>query len=257
MALPDGCCQEDVPVVFLHGVGLGIMPYLHMMRVIQKALPHNRLMVIEVPHVALRPCSRASRFDEVAAAVKDMVLKSGAQKCCLVAHSYGTFVASRVVQLYPDIVHSTCLLDPVSMMTCYPQLLANFVYRSWVFPRCLDDVVDLVRFACSRDLLISETFCRLFHWTEIMLWPHDLPAKSLVVVAGADDLVPAELVMAQLKMAGHPAKVLYHEDLGHGGFLMDFEFQNQIINQLQQLMAVEPEAPVAARGSKGKTVTFG
>jgi len=30
---------------------------------------------------------------------------------------------------------------------------------------------------------------------------------SLVVLSGCDDLVPSELVMAQLKLAGHPAKV--------------------------------------------------
>lgn len=41
--------------------------------------------------------------------------------------------------------------------------------------------------------------CRLFHWSELMLWPQDLPCNSLVVLSGADDLVPSELVMAQLK----------------------------------------------------------
>lgn len=39
-------------------------------------------------------------------------------------------------------------------------------------------------------------------------WPPPLLYDcSLVVLSGCDDLVPAELVMAQLKLAGHPAKV--------------------------------------------------
>ena len=39
-----------------------------------------------------------------------------------------------------------------------------------------------------------------------MLFPDDLPARSVVVLSGGDDLVPGELVMQQLKTKGHPAK---------------------------------------------------
>ena len=39
----------------------------------------------------------------------------------------GTFCVSRVCQLHPKLVHSAVLLDPVSMLTFYPQLLHNFI----------------------------------------------------------------------------------------------------------------------------------
>ncbi len=42
-----------------------------------------------------------------------------------------------------------------------------------------------------------------------MLWPQDLPQRAAVILSGRDDLVPAELVMAQLKLSRHPAKVGY------------------------------------------------
>ena len=36
-------------------------------------------------------------------------------RACVVAHSYGTLVASRLVKRFPSRLHSLCLVDPV----CY------------------------------------------------------------------------------------------------------------------------------------------
>lgn len=48
------------------------------------------------------------------------------------------------------------LMDPVCMLTIYPQLLQNFVYKA---PRMNFNVIGLVdslRFVFSRDLLVAE-----------------------------------------------------------------------------------------------------
>lgn len=48
------------------------------------------------------------------------------------------------------------LMDPVCMLTIYPQLLRNFVYK---LPRMAANVlglVDSLRFVFSRDLLVAE-----------------------------------------------------------------------------------------------------
>lgn len=29
----------------------------------------------------------------------------------------------------PQMVHSLCLIDPVTMLICHPQLLSNFIYK--------------------------------------------------------------------------------------------------------------------------------
>lgn len=103
-----------------------------------------------------------------AAAVAAVLERRGYRHACIVGHSYGTFVASRLCQLHPkvcaqegpggagylqgrraaaslarppticpcprpapclpaspvcaQVVHSVCLLDPVAMMTCHPQV---------------------------------------------------------------------------------------------------------------------------------------
>ena len=193
--------EETVPVVFLHGVGFGSLPYLHFIQKLMKACPRSPFILLEMPHVALRLCREAESVDAVAiaavAAVERLrqttttgkrisssssssslsspnnpLIKTTTSTACFIGHSYGTFCISRIVQLFPEAVHSTALLDPVCMLTCYPQLLFNFIYReiSMASITSVAAAVDAVRFICSRDLTISQAFCRLFHWSELMLW---------------------------------------------------------------------------------------
>ena len=49
---------------------------------------------------------------------------------CLVGHSYGTAVASRLLQAAPQRVHSLALLDPVCFGMFMPNMLRNFLYKS-------------------------------------------------------------------------------------------------------------------------------
>lgn len=50
------------------------------------------------------------------------------------------------------------LIDPVCLMTCYPDLLHNFVYRQpkWETLFSMIGLMDVLRYVCSRDLLIAE-----------------------------------------------------------------------------------------------------
>jgi pimeloyl-ACP methyl ester carboxylesterase len=239
--------KSTVPVVFLHGVGFGTLPYLHFIRSLMKACPQSPYILLEMPHVALRLCREAEAVDDVATAAVAAVHKLGFKQACFVGHSYGTFCISRIVQLYPEAVHSTALLDPVCMMTCYPQLLYNFIYRKFVLSDLLSSflaAVDGVRFLCSRDLTISQAFCRRFHWSELMLWPEDLPReryRSLIVLSGKDDLVPGELVQIQFDVAEHPARVLYHPELGHGGLLLDSQWMGVVVSGVKKLVYRDEE----------------
>lgn len=44
-----------------------------------------------------------------------MLAAHGYSRAAVVAHSYGTTIASRLVIKYPQLVHSMCLTDPVSV----------------------------------------------------------------------------------------------------------------------------------------------
>lgn len=73
--------------------------------------------------------------------------------------------------------------------------------------------------------------------SELQLWPQDLPRRALVVLSGEDDLVPSQLVLAQLKTSGHPATVMHHPDLGHGGILLAPEYMAEFVARLRAMLA--------------------
>jgi hypothetical protein len=104
---------EITPVTFLHGVGLGMLPYLAFLWAILQAFQGHPVFVIEVRHVSLRLCGSARTVDDIVCALAAMLRRHGVQRSHFAAHSFGTFVLAHLRHLYPDVVASMLLCDPV------------------------------------------------------------------------------------------------------------------------------------------------
>lgn len=98
--------EEKVAIVFFHGVGFGVLPYLHFILDLMKACPQTPFVVLEMPHVALRLCREALEVDEVSDSAIEAIKGLGYKKACFIGHSYGTFVTSRIIQRYPQVSFS-------------------------------------------------------------------------------------------------------------------------------------------------------
>ena len=59
-------------------------------------------------------CAQAATVDEVAHAAAGVLSSLGHRRAHFVGHSYGTFVISRVCQLYPD-VRPHWILSPLEL----------------------------------------------------------------------------------------------------------------------------------------------
>ena len=86
------------------------------------------------------------------------------------------------------------------------------------------------------DVNALQTFCRQFLWHALMLWPEEMPAKSIVSVSANDDLVPAKLVAQHLRTAKSPAVVMTHPTAAHGGIFLDNTYQNRLVASLKTLL---------------------
>ena len=67
----------------------------------------------------------------------------------------------------PNVCAAQVLIDPVCFLTCYPQLLYNFVYKVPLLSECLGSVAGILgaaRFLFSRDLIISEVHIPCWPW---------------------------------------------------------------------------------------------
>lgn len=86
------------PIVFLHGIGIGILPYLGFVWRWRKALGAERpIVLMPMDQVACRlTASRPVSADQSAEDLARMLGQLGFRDCTVVGHSYGTFVASQL-----------------------------------------------------------------------------------------------------------------------------------------------------------------
>eukprot|EP00435_Cladocopium_sp_Y103_P017222 s4593_g4.t1 len=158
--------SQDSPVVLIHGLGVGITPYLRFIRMLGRS---RECFVIELPEVSQACCEL-----EMADALHEMLKAHGHDKAVFLAHSYGTFVMSWVLQ---HIVARTVLLDPVALLLAQPDVAYNFLYRHPDNPM-LKIVANFVRW----ELFSAHVLMRHFYWHHNVLWKEDLPPDSLVAL---------------------------------------------------------------------------
>lgn len=100
--------------------------------------------------------------------------------------------------------------------------------------------------AAPEHAVAAQTFCRKFLWHELILWPHDMPQRTLLALSAQDDLVPSTLVVGQCHHAASPARLLLHPTAGHGGQLMDSAFLRCFVAQTAALVLQQPSPPFSA-----------
>lgn len=114
--------QSTAPLVFMHGVGLGVTPYLHFIWHLKRAFPMRPIVMLECRHISLSLCTRAVTPDTVMEAVVEMLRRNRWHKAAFVAHSYGTFILSCIAQQHRDLVESM-------VGSCAFQLHLHSTYR--------------------------------------------------------------------------------------------------------------------------------
>jgi pimeloyl-ACP methyl ester carboxylesterase len=234
---------QKTPLVFIHGVGLGILPYFQFLGKLLQNIDRPCL-VVEMRHVSMRLSLnfRSVSLETLANDIVNHMQAAGFAKGFFVSHSYGTFVVAKILQLRQDAVENVCLIDPVCCMTCHPKLTKNFVYRAyqgWPFAS-KRRFMDFVQLIFSRDLTIADTFCRHLNGMDVNLFEEDFPlgkGKHLLVLSGQDPLVPSSLIKEQFRQSSH-IDVLYHDTHGHGDFLFDTKCLSYIVFELSSRLAL-------------------
>ncbi|WIA11764.1 hypothetical protein OEZ85_011858 [Tetradesmus obliquus] len=184
-----GSGGNEVPLVLLHGIGMGLIPYISLL--FNMAATGRPLLALEFKHVSMRWVLWVPTVDEVAEVLVAIMQREGLERCCLVGHSYGTAVASRLLQQHPAKVVQTCMIDPVCFSMFMPNLLRNFLYES---PGSGSRLGDFMMQCAARDVHVSATLSRRFFWSDVNLFEEQLPGRSLVVLSGQDVLMAAAKV---------------------------------------------------------------
>jgi pimeloyl-ACP methyl ester carboxylesterase len=91
-------------------------PYIRFLQMLFNQASSHPIILMEFGFISLRFCWRAGEVDDAAHAVAEFVRQHGWSQACIVGHSYGTFVASRICQMHPDMVQS--LVSVLAFLSC-------------------------------------------------------------------------------------------------------------------------------------------
>ncbi|OKP08640.1 hypothetical protein PENSUB_5526 [Penicillium subrubescens] len=199
--------KERLPVLFIHGIGIGLYPYTTFLRDLDRELETGATADNEVGIIALEVMPISSRITHPALEKDVMIMEimgilqyHGWCKFVLVSHSYGSIIAAHLLKSdqIAALIGPTVFIDPVSFLLHLPDVAYNFIarrparaneYQLWYFG--------------TKDLGVAHTLAKRFSWTDNIIWKEDLGIKGgknqegrnvTVVLSGKDLIVDAEAV---------------------------------------------------------------
>jgi len=190
--------DNNTPLVFCHGIGVGLIYYLTL---IDELLKHGKALFLpEIPYVCgFRPwLSRNSILtpSAVTSTLTAMLASHGFLKATFVGHSYGTSWLSYMCKYASHAIAAVLFLDPICFCLHHPCLTKSFVYHR-------ADPGNIT-YMVKTDLMINWTIQRSFPWARIVLFIEDIPEDIPcgVYLSEKDFLVPADIVEGYFRRNG-------------------------------------------------------
>jgi len=202
------------PIVFCHGLGVGYVHYLWVLKNLPTTSP---VYLLDFPNITMTLGAETQpSIGETLELIKTFLRTDGHKSACFVAHSFGSICVSWLLNSKDanirSLVESVVLIDPISLMLFDPAVAFNFVHR-----RPSNSVEIMMSYFVSKELHIAHTLARMFSWSHAALFLEDIPehVRVEVMLSGSDAIVPAELVRSYVDQHnGAKAKVLHK---GKGG----------------------------------------
>ena len=160
--------------VFLHGIGVGLYPYIPLLAELSETL---EVIAIEFDHLTLSGRETMTNV-EAADAVRELLR---GREAVLVGHSYGTVIAATVNKRCPELVSGLVLMAP----SCF------LMYRGEIQSRFFDSGAPMSQRVLGRNPTIHAAIHSGTVWPQGEMWPEDVADKRwLVVLAESDQLIP-------------------------------------------------------------------
>ncbi|KAI1100303.1 hypothetical protein F4804DRAFT_49486 [Jackrogersella minutella] len=166
-----------LPVVFLHGIGIGLYTYVPFLARLNSELGGQNgqgqigIIAIEILPISFRltgePLSRPEFLRQIATILE----VHGWDRFVLVSHSYGSALATHMLRSdnLADRIASAVLIDPVTILLHLPDVAYNFTRRR---PKEANEW-QLWYFA-SMDPGVAHCLGRHFFWKDNIVWKEEL-----------------------------------------------------------------------------------
>ncbi|KAF9268049.1 hypothetical protein L218DRAFT_918278 [Marasmius fiardii PR-910] len=235
------------PIVFFHGLGLGLFQYNILLRHLAEAFTDRPLLIILQPHISqeffhpqyLKPMTRKQTADRLAGLMaklgwvdfeqngdtsedefEDNLLGKPRKGITLLSHSNGSYSHAWILKEYPHMVTRSCFVDPVTFCSWEGDVCYNFIYRP-----CTDGTELIIRYFVGTELGVANLLQRHFDWSSNSLWFEEIPnardpSKALFLLGGKDGILNAERVKRYLTSHGVRKGLWYDPNGLHGQALL-------------------------------------
>ncbi|EPS40897.1 hypothetical protein H072_5204 [Dactylellina haptotyla CBS 200.50] len=178
--------KTHAPILYLHGIGIGLHPYVPTLSKIASSLPDVGIIAVEIDPISSRICPPIQKQAALLQELRAILQKHNYKSFTLAANSYGTVITTHILN-DPDLssrVSSLVLIDPVTILLHLPDVAYNFLRRT---PKRANE--HMLHYFASTDPMVAHTLCRRFFWAENILWKEDLQGRDVVVYLGERDLI--------------------------------------------------------------------
>ncbi|KAL8924131.1 MAG: hypothetical protein Q9172_002840 [Xanthocarpia lactea] len=241
--------KSRLPVLFIHGIGIGLFTYVHFLAQLNRGKDNHGdgetgIIAVEIMPISFRLTHAALDRDGMKAEILKIVLNHGWTKFVLVAHSYGSVIATHLLhdEQTSWMIDSVLLVDPVSILLHHPDVAFNFTCRQPVEA----NEHQLYYFA-SMDMGVAHTLSRRFFWQDNILWRRDLEGlRVTVVLAGRDLIVNTQAVGQYLsgdedqaswkrrEWKGTGLDIIWHNELDHAQVFDTKSDYSQLVEVVRQ-----------------------
>ncbi|KAI0053581.1 hypothetical protein FA95DRAFT_1552065 [Auriscalpium vulgare] len=229
------------PVVFLHGLGLGLLQYHPVVVHLLHHLDDAPVLVPLQPHISqhffhphfLTPKNRR----ETALVLREVLIELGWAKdeddqeveglvgmkgkgVTMVSHSNGSYTHAWMLKAYPELITRSCFVDPVTFCSWEGDVCYNFLYQ-----RCTTALHLIMRYYVGTELGVANLLQRHFDWSSNSLWYDEIPharnpSRAKFFLGGKDVILSADRVKRYLTSHGVRKGLWYDPDGQHGSALL-------------------------------------
>jgi pimeloyl-ACP methyl ester carboxylesterase len=182
--------KTSLPVLFIHGIGLGLFPYNNFMKHLASlkddAGDEIGIIALDLLAISARVNKPIPLNHDLCRQILAIIDTHNWNKFVLVGNSYGTMVSSRMLH-NPDIaprIGPMFLVDPVVFLLHQPTIAYNFTARDPT-----STMEHVIWYFASKDPLVAHTLQRRTFWIESILWKEDLEGRDVTVAIAGDDVI--------------------------------------------------------------------
>ncbi|BGO88940.1 hypothetical protein NBRC10512_005694 [Rhodotorula toruloides] len=204
--------EDERPLVFIHGLGMGLAQYTTLVSVLasSRALRRRPIMVLIQPAISmsifergyLSPPDQQRSSKGIERLMRRFGFDERAGGATVFSHSNGSIVHGWLLKDCPTLATRNCFVDPVAFSLWEPWVCRHALYSPTKQP-----MEYLMRYFVMRELGVANLLSRHFNWTSNLLFPSEVPnlsdpQKTAIFLASEDSILDASRMRAYLRRQG-------------------------------------------------------